>query len=38
MTNDLSVGKIKDSNKAGILSFKLAIVERSPYDPINFVK
>jgi hypothetical protein len=26
MTNDLAVGKIKEANKAGIISFKLSIV------------
>ncbi len=38
MTNDLAVGKIKDANKAGLISFKLAIVERSQAKPINFVE
>ena len=38
MTNDLAVGKIKEANKAGIISFKLSIVDRSPIKPINFVE
>ena len=38
LTNDLSVGKVKESNKAGLLSFKLSIHDRTKNGPINFAK
>ena len=36
LTNDLSVGKIKDAHKAGLLSFKLSIHDRTKNGNINF--
>lgn len=38
LTNDLSVGKIKESHKAGLLSFKLSINDRTKNGPIDFSK
>lgn len=36
LTNDLSVGKVTDAHKAGLLSFKLSIHDRKAKGPINF--
>jgi hypothetical protein len=38
MTNDPSVGKITEANMAGIISFKLCIVERQQIKAVNFVQ
>jgi hypothetical protein len=36
MTCDLAIGKVTNPNKAGILSFKLAIHDKTKDGPINF--
>lgn len=36
MTNDLSIGKVTESHKAGMLSIKLSIHDKSKDGPINF--
>lgn len=36
MTPDLSIGKVKDHHKAGLVSFKLSIHDKTKYGPIDF--
>lgn len=36
MTPDLSLGKVSDSNKAGMISVKLSIHDKTKDGPINF--
>ena len=36
LTNDLAVGKISESHKAGLISFKLSIHDRTANGPISF--
>lgn len=38
MTNDMSIGKVTESFKAGLISFKLSIHDRTKNGPINFEK
>lgn len=38
LTNDLSVGKIQEAHKSGLLSFKLSIHDKSKNGPIDFSK
>lgn len=36
MHNDLSVGKVQDPHKAGLISIKLAIHDKTKDGPISF--
>jgi len=36
MINDLSIGKVSDAHKAGIVSFKLSIHDKTRDGPISY--
>lgn len=36
LVNDLSVGKVTDTHKAGLISIKLSIHDKTKDGPINF--
>jgi len=38
MTNDLAIGKVSESHKAGILSVKISIHDKTKDGPISFDK